>query len=305
MCCSALRFWYQQLRPNIHPSLLSAGPACLPALLRDLRHAHSAMGSKQQARLARSTCWRCYGECNLKGALQLYAAPCCYCWLLQSQSCDWLGRFIACRRHAAWTSLAAPISFSLLLPPAASAHELASLPSSGGGPPGGSGSGSSGGGGGGGWHSGGGGNSSEALVRRRPQELFEIAAKQPPIMLMLASFAVTRKAYSKVSVGKLAHRPADAGHDPLPVSASGTAFPLFLACILKGAFCGEHCTAPPRNFSSSCSIQVSHDHLLFCHPPSPHPLDSPCPTAPVIHLTAWQSPLPHPAPPQSSIPPRS
>ncbi len=65
-----------------------------------------------------------------------------------------------------------------------------------GGPPGGS---SGGGGGGGGWGSSGGNGSSAALSRRLPQEAFQlVAAKKQPVTLMLASFAVTRKAYGKV-----------------------------------------------------------------------------------------------------------
>jgi hypothetical protein len=63
------------------------------------------------------------------------------------------------------------------------------------GPPGNSGGG---GGGGWGWHGSSGSEGSQALSRRPPQELFQIAAKLPLVTLMLASFAVTRKAYSKV-----------------------------------------------------------------------------------------------------------
>ncbi|GAB4819353.1 hypothetical protein N2152v2_006399 [Parachlorella kessleri] len=101
------------------------------------------------------------------------------------------------RRHAAWTALAAPVTFSLLLPRHAAAHGLHLQASGGsGGPPGGS----RGGGGGGGWGSSGGNGSSAALSRRLPQEAFQLAAaKKQPVTLMLASFAVTRKAYGKIS----------------------------------------------------------------------------------------------------------
>lgn len=120
------------------------------------------------------------------------------------------------RHHAAWTALAAPITFSLVLPSAASAHQLASLAGGGGSVPPSGGSGG-GGGGGGGW-SGGSGGGSGALVERRPQELFQLAVKPQPIMLMLASFAVTRKAYGKV--GRAGQRGPGAGAGFFPALQS-------------------------------------------------------------------------------------
>ena len=101
-----------------------------------------------------------------------------------------------CRRHAAVVALSASAFLPLLRPPAtwAAAAALASPQLGGGGnggvPPGGS-SGGGGGGGSDGWQ----------LARRPPQEAVQLAAAAAgrPILLTLVSFAVTRKAYGKIT----------------------------------------------------------------------------------------------------------
>ncbi|KAI3437870.1 hypothetical protein D9Q98_000316 [Chlorella vulgaris] len=95
-------------------------------------------------------------------------------------------------RHAAMVALSASALLPVLRPPAA----WAAAPQLGGG---GNGAPPSGGVGGGGGGSGGGGGDGWQLARRPPQEAFQVAAANKPILLTLVSFAVTRKAYGKIT----------------------------------------------------------------------------------------------------------
>lgn len=89
-------------------------------------------------------------------------------------------------------ALSASALLPVLRPPAA----WAAAPQLGGG---GNGAPPSGGVGGGGGGSGGGGGDGWQLARRPPQEAFQVAAANKPILLTLVSFAVTRKAYGKIT----------------------------------------------------------------------------------------------------------
>ncbi|KAL4422115.1 hypothetical protein ABPG77_003400 [Micractinium sp. CCAP 211/92] len=101
-------------------------------------------------------------------------------------------------RHAALVVLSAPACLPFLRPSAAwaaaatAAASASAAPQLGGGgsaPPSGSSGGGSGGGGGDGWQ----------LSQRRAQEVAQLAESRRPILLTLVSFAVTRKAYGKIT----------------------------------------------------------------------------------------------------------